>query len=244
MLAGLSVSELIGSAFIIGIAYLVRGIAGFGSGLIAIPFLALVLPLTFVVPLVVFLDYAASASHGVKNRSEIQWREILPLMPFALLGVLVALLLFEAIDINHLSTGLGVFILIYAFYSLFAKASDKTGSRLWAVPAGGFGGLIGTLYGTGGPFYVVFLKHRRLTSSQFRATFATLFLLDGAGRLTGYLYSGFYTFDLLIIMAASIPIMFAGLFIGGQIHTNISQDTFQTVIGLLLLISGTSLVLK
>jgi uncharacterized membrane protein YfcA len=45
-------------------AYLVRGIAGFGSGLIAIPLLALFLPLTLAVPLVVFLDYVASASHG------------------------------------------------------------------------------------------------------------------------------------------------------------------------------------
>jgi len=38
-------------------AYLVRGVAGFGSALIAVPLLALTLPLTIVVPLVVFLDY-------------------------------------------------------------------------------------------------------------------------------------------------------------------------------------------
>ena len=168
MLDEFSTIELLITAVVIAAAYLVRGIAGFGSGLIAIPFLALMLPLTAVVPLVVFLDYVASASHGVKNRNEIQWREILPLLPFALLGVLTALYLFKAVDIRLLSKGLGGFILIYAVYSLLARDTEEVGSQLWAIPAGGFGGLIGTLFGTGGPFYVLFLKHRGLAKTQFR----------------------------------------------------------------------------
>ncbi len=230
MLEKFSTIELLITAVVIAVAYLVRGVAGFGSGLIAIPFLALMLPLTAVVPLVVFLDYLASASHGVKNRNDIQWREILPLLPFALLGVLTALYLFKTVDTGLLSKGLGGFIVIYAVYSLLAKDTQGVGSQTWAIPAGGFGGLIGTLFGTGGPFYVVFLKHRGLSKTQFRATFATIFLLDGAGRLTGYIYSGFYTLDLLLIVAACLPIMLAGLYVGGHIHTTLSQKAFQTVI--------------
>ena len=244
MLDKFSTIELLITAVVIAAAYLVRGIVGFGSGLIAIPFLALILPLTAVVPLVVLLDYVASASHGVKNRNEIQWREILPLLPFALPGVLTALYLFKTVDIDLLGKSLGGFILIYAVYSLLAKDTEEVGSQLWAIPSGGFGGLIGTLFGTGGPFYVLFLKHRGLAKTQFRATFAAIFLLDGAGRLTAYIYSGFYTLDLLFVVAVSLPIMMAGLYVGGHIHTTLSQKAFQTVISILLLISGTSLVFK
>ena len=244
LLGEFSTIELGMALVIIAAAYLVRGIAGFGSGLIAIPFLTLMMPLTAVVPLVVLLDYLASASQGVNNWKQIQWRELLPLLPFALFGVLTALLLFQSVDIGVLTKGLGGFILIYALYSLLTHDKHAVGSPLWAIPAGGFGGLIGTLFGTGGPFYVLFLKHRGLTNVQFRTTFATIFLLDGAGRLTGYLYSGFYTDDLLLVLVVALPIMAAGLYVGGHLHTTLSQHTFQRFISILLLISGTSLIIK
>jgi len=225
-------------------AYFVRGVAGFGSGLIAIPLLALVLPLTIAVPLVVFLDYVASASHGLKDRAQIQWRQILPLLPFTALGVLTGLYLFKVIDSVLLAHALGVFILLYALYTLFASDGDGRASSFWAIPAGGFGGLIGTLFGTGGPFYVAYLKHRGLPKTQFRATFATIFLMDGAGRLTGYLAGGYFDRDWILLAAAALPIMAIGLYLGGQVHTNISQRNFQVAVSILLVISGMSLLLR
>ena len=49
---------------------------------------------------------------------------------------------------------------------------------------------------------------------------------------------------LLLIMAACLPIMLAGLYVGGHIHTALSQKAFQTIISIVLLISGSSLVFK
>jgi uncharacterized membrane protein YfcA len=69
-------------------AYLVRGMAGFGSGLIAVPLLSFVSPLPLVVPIVVLLDYLGSASQGLRNIERIAWREQLVLVPFMLVGTL------------------------------------------------------------------------------------------------------------------------------------------------------------
>ena len=244
MLESISLAHWIFGAAILTVAYFVRGIAGFGSGLIAIPLLALVMPLTLVVPLVVFLDYAASASHGLSDRQHIQWREILPLLPFSIVGVVAGLYLFTTVDSVMLAHALGIFVLAYALYTLFYKDSNRPASTIWAVPAGGFGGLVGTLFGTGGPFYVAYLKHRGLPKTQFRATFATIFLLDGAGRLIGYLSSGYFNLEWLVFTALSLPIMGIGLYLGGHIHTNISQRTFQIAVSILLVISGISLLLR
>lgn len=244
MLESLSISHLIFAACIIGVAYLVRGIAGFGSGLIAIPLLALMMPLTIAVPLIVFLDYIASASHGIKHREAIQWNEIVSLLPFAIVGVLTALFIFQSVDMEALKMGLGCFVLLFAIYSLFSFSGKTLISSLWSVPAGSMGGIIGTLYGTGGPFYVMYLKFRNIEKTQFRATFATIFLLDGAGRLAGYIYSGFFSMDLVLMMAVAIPLMVIGMFIGGHIHTNMSQQTFQRAISMLLVFSGLALLLK
>jgi uncharacterized membrane protein YfcA len=244
VLESLSILHLSFAVGIITLAYLVRGIAGFGSGLIAIPLLALIVPLTIAVPLIVFLDYIASASHGVKHREAIQWKEIISLLPFAIVGVLTALFIFQSIDMEALKTGLGCFVLLFAVYSLFSFSGKTLISSLWSVPAGGIGGLIGTLYGTGGPFYVMYLKFRNIEKTQFRATFATIFLLDGAGRLAGYIYSGFFSLDVVLMMVVALPLMVIGMYVGGHIHTNMSQQTFQRAISMLLVFSGLALLIK
>ena len=76
------------SAAVVFVAYLVRGVAGFGSGLIAVPLLTLISPITAVVPVVVSLDYIGSASQSVRNLDDIAWREQVVLLPFMLIGIL------------------------------------------------------------------------------------------------------------------------------------------------------------
>jgi len=231
-------------ACVVAVAYLVRGIAGFGSGLIAVPLLALMLPLALVVPLVVLLDYIASASQGSANRRDIRWREILPLLPFSLIGVLIALFALSRADAQLLLQGLGVFVIAFALYTLSGYTPKQGAARGWGVLAGTSGGLIGTLFGTGGPFYVMYFKARGLDKSAFRATFATVFLIDGAGRLLGYAGTGFFTWDFLSVVALALPLMAVALYLGGQIHTHLSQQAFQRGISVLLIVSGVALLFK
>jgi len=244
MFEALPFSQIVISVIIILVAYLIRGLAGFGSGLIAIPLLAFMLPLPVVVPMIVLLDYLASTSHGITQRDLIRTGEILPLLPFSIVGTLIALYLFKSVDTTLLNKILGGFIILYAIYTLANVTPSRVRSRMVAVPTGILGGSIGTLFGTGGPFYVIYLKLRGLDKSEFRATFAAIFLLDGLVRLIGYLIGGFFSLDSLILVAVAFPVMFIGMYIGGHVHTNISHDTFQRAISLLLVISGTALLIK
>jgi uncharacterized membrane protein YfcA len=207
MVESLTWLQLMLAVAILSVAFFIRGIAGFGSGLIAIPLLALMLPLQLVVPMVGLLDYVASTSHGVRYRHAIAWRDILPLFPFSLFGVVCALYLFKTVDAQLLRKALGLFVIFYGLYSLVQVGASRPGTRWWAIPAGGFGGLIGTLFGTGGPFYVIYLRLRGLDMSVFRATVATIFIIDGGIRIGGYLLSGFYTRQTLLAFALALPIM-------------------------------------
>ncbi len=244
MLDSLTSVHLAYAAVVVAGAYFVRGIAGFGSGLIAIPLLAQVLPLTVVVPAIGLLDYLGSLTHGAQHRSAIRWRELVPLLPFTLLGVLIALYLFKRVDGDALRRALGLFVVAYALYTLLTRRTPGAGSRLWAVPGGGLGGLVGTLFGTGGPFYVIYLGLRGLGKTEFRATIATVFLIDGAARIVGYLGAGFYGGDVLLLAGLSLPLMAAGMVAGGRVHTGITQAQFQKGIGVLLLGSGLALALR
>ncbi len=243
MLDGLSAAELAYSAVVLFAAYFVRGIAGFGSALVAVPLLALVLPVPFVVPVIVLLDYVGSVSHSIRHFHHIRWSDLLPLLPFTLSGILSALFLLQQLEPGVLSKALGVFVILYAIYSLL-PLPPLHGSRLWAVPLGTLAGLIGTLFGTGGPFTVIYLGLRDLGKTAFRGTVATIFVMDGGMQLAGFTFTGLYNADNLLVAALGLPLLAAGMYAGGHVHTNLSRKAFVRLVALILLVSGSTLLFK
>jgi uncharacterized protein len=220
----LPAADLALCAVFVLVAYFIRGIVGFGSGLIAISLLALLLPLSVAVPAVALTDYLASAGQGIGNRRAVLWASIWPLLPFMLSGVLTALWLFQQVDPGLLTRGLGAFVIGYALYTLSGLHPGRIEGARRAAPLGALGALIGTLFGT--------------------ATAATIFLIEGSTRLVGYLGSGFFTRDALTLSALALPLMVLGLYAGHQVHTRVSETTFKRLISLLLVASGLALMLK
>lgn len=222
---------------------MVRGIAGFGSGLIAVPLLAFMFPIQVVVPIVVLFDYLGSASQGIRNRELIAWRDEIPLIPFTLVGVALGLTLLKSLESDTLKLALGGFVIAYGVYQLLPLPVLR-GSRLFAVPCGFLGGVIGTIFGTGGPFYVIYFGLRALEKSAFRATFAANFLIDGAIRLAAFASFGFFHGEVLLAVLAGLPVVGAGLWLGGRVHSTMSTAAYARMISALLLSSGVVLLVK
>jgi len=235
--------QLIFSVIIIFLAYTVKGLSGFGSGLIAIPFLAMIFPVAFIVPVLGLLSYSGTIMQSVHLRKQVAWRDMLPLLPFSFVGISVAVWLLVTVDQNTLILYLGLFVVSYAIYSLL-PLPDARGGRGWAVLAGSLGGMVGALFGTGGPFYVVYLKMRKLDKGVFRATIAMIFLFDGGVRIVGYAINSLYTLQVLWMLLILFPVLFAGLYVGHHLHIKINQTRFNQMISLLLLFSGAMLIYK
>lgn len=229
---------------VVAAAYLIRGITGFGSGMVAVPLLALILPLPVVVPVIALLDFLASLTHGLSSRRSIQWREIGVLVPFSLIGILLSVYVLRTVDPDILRTALALFVISYALYSIGSTMAIHRVSQVWAVPCGAAGGIVNSLFGTGGPFYVVYLKLRALGMRELRATVAVVLLLDGIGRLVGYTASGLFNPTSLALVAAGIPLGGLALYVGGSIQTRLKPRMFQISISILLLISGCALLLR
>ena len=235
--------QLVFCVFIIFLSYTIKGLSGFGSGLLAIPLLALFLPITMIVPLLGLLSYSGTIMQSMHLRKEVVWRDMLPLIPFSLMGIAIAVWLLVNVNEIILTRVLGIFVLIYAVYSLLPRA-DYQGGRKWAIVAGGFGGMVGALFGTGGPFYVLYLNMRRLDKGAFRATIAMIFLVDGGARILGYAISGLYTVQVLGMLFMLLPVLFLGMYAGHSLHLKIEQKQFNQIISLLLMISGGMLLYK
>ncbi|MHB1619594.1 MAG: sulfite exporter TauE/SafE family protein [Sulfuricella sp.] len=227
------------------LAYFIRGITGFGSGLIAVPLLAHFLPLQFVVPFVLVLDFTASIALGGKSREQIDWNELKPLLPFGAVGVMLGVALLIHMPREPLLVGLGIFVLIFGARTLLNIHGENPISRLWAIPAGLTGGTVGALFGTGGPPYIVYLSHRLKDKAKLRATFSGLFIFDGGLRLVSFLATGLLLQDgMFTALLAALPIMALGLYLGHRVHLGISSRQMLRLVGLLLVGSGLSLLWK
>jgi len=239
----LSTLQIIFSIAVIFLAYIIKGLSGFGSGLIAIPLLAFIFPITFIVPVLGLLNYSGTLMQSFHLRKQVSWKDILPLIPFTLTGIAIAIWLLVNVDEKMLVSILGGFVLCYSIYSLL-PLPDFNGGRKWAIFGGGLGGMVGALFGTGGPFYVVYLKMRQLNKAQFRASIAMIFFFDGGVRIIGYALNGLYTAQVLWMLLMLFPVLFIGMYVGHHLHVKFDQKKFNQVISILLMISGVMLLYK
>lgn len=226
-------------------AYFVRGLVGFGSGMIAVPLLALVYPLPTVVPAIMALDFAASLALSGIDRRHADFSEVASLLPFGAIGALVGVWGLINLPSGPLLLTLGVFVAFFGLRYLFALGGSRAISRLWAAPAGLLGSMTGGMFGTSAPPYVIYLTHRLGDKTRVRATFSVLFVVDGGFRLILMLLAGlFSTTAPLMTMATGVPAMMLGLALGSRLHGKASNAHLSRVTGGLLILAGLSLILK
>jgi hypothetical protein len=236
---------LIAAPTILLLAYFIRGISGFGSGLVAVPLLAHYLPLQFVVPFILLLDFTASVAMGHNSKQHVNWKEIRPLLPFSLIGVVLGVVLLINLPKEPLLTGLGIFVMAFGIRNILNLHGEKPASQWWAIPAGLTGGTVGALFGTGGPPYIIYLSHRLRDKAELRATFSGLFMIDGGTRLVTFLIAGLLLQPgLLLAYIGALPIVAIALKVGHKVHLGISNQNMLRLIGALLLGSGLSLLWK
>ena len=229
-------------------AYVVRGMSGFGAGLISAPLLVMVLPIHVVVPASGLLVFVLFIFLTIRDRQHVIWRELKLLAPPTVVGVVAGLFLFRSLD-NALLVGmLGGFLILYSVYMfavhVFGLPEFKCSER-WALPVGFAGSFIDTLFGGGGGALVVIYMHARgMGRMEFRATVATLWFIEMIARIAGYGLAGFYTREVLILVAALLPMMWAGTWVGEKLGNRVSPATFQRILAAMLMLSGVSLLLK
>jgi uncharacterized membrane protein YfcA len=236
----------IGSAVLA--AYVIRGMSGFGAGLITAPMLALVLPVHIVVPTTGLLVFLLFIFLTIRDRHEVNWRELKLLAVPTVAGVIAGLFLFRLLDNHLLLLMLGGFLIVYAIYMFAVQALGLPQFRVserWALPLGFGGSFFDTMFGGGGGTLVVVYMHGRgLERMQFRATLAMLWFIEMITRIGGYATAGFYTRDVLTLVAALVPVMAVGTWIGERLGNRVKPETFSRILGALLLASGVSLIFK
>lgn len=229
----------------ITVAYVIFGIAGFGTALVASPVLALFIPVAKIVPLLALLDFSAAIAKVARDRSQADGAELKRLLPLMIAGSLLgaAVLLFSQPDFLLLL--LGLFVIGYALYALIGNPRPHRFSPRFAVPFGLVGGVFSALFGSGGFIYAIYLAGRIEAKEKIQVTQSTLIGFSTLTRLLLFLVAGVYAdWSLLFLAALFTPAMWLGLFIGRRITLHLSRSTFLRIVNVLVLGSGVFLLIR
>jgi uncharacterized membrane protein YfcA len=227
------------------VAYVIFGIAGFGSALVASPVMALYIPVAKIVPLLALLDMCAAIVNVSRDGRNAQWAELKRLIQVMIIGSLVgaAILLKTRPDILLLA--LGIFVVLYALYSLSGLKPDRQFSPKASVPFGLVGGIFSALFGSGGFIYAIYLSGRIEKKEAFRMTQTTLIGMSTLTRVVIFTFAGVYLdIDLLLLALVLLPGMLVGITLGSHFTLKMSREQFMKLINVILLASGTVLMVK
>jgi len=236
---------LIVAALIVFVGYVIFGVTGFGASPITIPVLAHFLPLTFVLALASLLDLASALVLGFHTRRQADRRELLLLVPFTFLGLALGVTLLVKLPRTITLLALGTCVCIHALHIALRRGSTRQLSRVWAGPAGVVGGVLGALFGTGGPPYVAYLTGRLRDPGAQRATISQMVILSVGLRVIVFAVAGLlFTRNLWTAVGLLLPVAWIGVWVGHRIQLRVAPATLARVIALALFVTGAALIVR
>src|ERR1700676_3455539 len=224
---------------VIFLATLIRSAFGFGEALVAVPLLALLMPVEEAVPLATLVSITVAGIVVVQDWHKIHVRSAGWLVLSTLFGIPLGLWLLTAVAETVVKGTLAVVIIGFALYCLVSRSQfELKNDRLaWLF---GFGaGVLGGAYGMNGPPLVIYGSLRHWSPEHFRATLQGYFLPASLLGMCGYWLGGLLIPAVTRYYLWSLPIVLAAIFLGRAINQRLRGRSFLRFVHIGLLLIGT-----
>jgi uncharacterized membrane protein YfcA len=209
---------------VVSLATLFRSAFGFGEALIAVPLLALFLPIRVAAPLAVLVSITIAAVVVVQDWRKIHVRSAGWLVGATLFGIPVGLWLLTSPHQATVKIALAISILAFSIYSLLGRRPPelKDDSKAWLLGCGFVAGVFGGAYGMNGPPLVIYGAMRRWSAQHFRATLQAYFLPASVIGMAGYWVAGLWvpavTHYYLVCLPGLLPAVWLGRMVNHRLH--------------------------
>ncbi len=182
-------------------------------------------------------------------RKHANWRMVLRLMPWALTGIGIGVLVLKGLNDNMLRQVIGGIILsmvvINYLRNRYLKDADKVPNH-WAFTAF-FGLLAGTttqIANAAGPVMAIYLLAMRLPKKEYMGVCAWYFLILNWLKIPIFVLEGRITMAALRADLAMLPMLFIGGILGILLINKINQKAFEIVIQILVVVTAFYLLFR
>jgi len=229
---------------ILFVATLVRSALGFGEALIAVPLLALVMPIEVAAPTAVLVSITVAFVIVLQDWRRVHLRSAGILVASTFLGIPLGLLLLKNLPEPIVDIILGVVVASFSVYSLASRSDRELKDDRLAGVFGFASGVLGGAYGMNGPPLAIYGSLRRWSPEHFRATLQAYFLPASLAGMTGYWIAGLWTSSVNHFYLDSLPGVLTAIFLGRAINRRLSGRRFISWIHVSLIAIGVVLLLK
>jgi uncharacterized membrane protein YfcA len=218
----------------------VQAAIGFGSALIAMPLLALVVDIQTATGVVGLVVLAGSTMILIRNWRSVSLREGWQLVVSAVLGIPIGLALLTRVPEGIVKGVLGVVLIGFGLYRLISPTMPEMRGPgwVWLWLSGFTSGILGGAYNTNGPPVVIYGALRRWPPDEFRATCQMIFLATGVFIAAGQGLAGLWTPTVLRLALCAVPAVIGGAFLGGWLGDRIPRELFNRLVNVLLIVMG------
>lgn len=220
------------------LATLIRSAFGFGEALVAVPLLALVIPVEVAVPLAVLVSITVAGVAVAQDWRHIHFQSAWRLVCATMLGMPIGLYLLVMVDERVVKAILAVTILAFSTYCLRRKASLSLRDDRLAPVFGFSAGALGGAYGMNGPPLVVYGTLRGWSPQRFRATLQGYFLPASVLGMVGYGLAGLWTPTVTRYYLQSLPVVVVAIVLGRVANKRMAEQSFTRYVHIGLLIVG------
>jgi len=229
---------------VVFLATLIRSAFGFGEALIAVPLLALFIPLKVAAPLAVLVSITIAAVVVAQDWRKIHLRSTGWLVGATLFGIPVGLALLTSSHQEAVKIALAVFIIAFSSYSLLGSKPPelKRDHRLWLLGCGFVAGVFGGAYGMNGPPLVIYGAMRRWSAQHFRATLQGYFLPASIIGMGGYWLAGLWVPAVTHYYLLCLPVMLPAIWLGRVVNHRMRGESFLRYVYLGLAVTGAVLL--
>jgi uncharacterized membrane protein YfcA len=229
---------------VIFLATLVRSAFGFGEALVAVPLLALFIPVEIAAPLAVLFSITVAGVVVVQDWHHVHVRSAWRLVLASLFGIPLGLLILTAVPEYFIKTILAVVIIAFSAYSLVSRrhVEFKTDRAAWVF--GFAAGVLGGAYGMNGPPLVIYGALRHWSPEHFRATLQGYFLPASLIGMFGYWLAGLWVPDVTRYYLLSLPPALVAVILGREVNRRLKGRRFLLYVHAGLIVVGTTLLVQ
>lgn len=179
-------------------------------------------------------------------RKKANWSIILKLIPFALCGIALGSFVMRFFDDNSLRLAIGIIILAMVGLNFIRRKYLKAGMipSHWSVSlliglAAGFSTQVAN---AAGPVMAIYLLAMQLPKEEYLGTGAWYFMILNFLKLPVFIWEGRIVPESFYIDLCMLPAIVIGAVLGVFIAKKISQQSFEIVVQILIVISATKLL--
>lgn len=219
-------SEIVEVAVVMLVATAIRSALGFGEALIAVPLLALVIPVEVAAPVAVLASVLVAGYMISQDWRHIHLRSAGHLVLSTFFGIPFGLLLLKTVNESLIKGILGLIILCFSIYSLTGRKKLELRDDRFAWLFGFIAGVFGGAYGINGPPLAIYGSLRGWPPEKFRATLQGYFFPASIAGLCGFGIAGLWTHEVNRLFFWCLPPIVGGTFLGRYIGRRLDAGLF------------------